>query len=105
MEEPESKIIVNTDNERIPLAAMTANKIHAKLSKLFARLSESSYVDITKDYLNYLSAHPTTQDIIVKAHRNFLTQFLQDNSQKQFFQKWFGLEASSIKLRIIQIIY
>lgn len=69
--------------------------IKAKLTQLFKGLTKDTFVTKNRDYLHYLNSNPSTQEVIVKAHKEFLTQFLKEHSQKlNIVQRWLGFEGT-----------
>lgn len=73
--------------------------IKVKLKKLFSRMQNDTFVAKNNDYLTYLVSNPTTQAVVVDAHKEFLLQYLQDHSQKlNFVQRWFGCEGKLSKV-------
>lgn len=72
----------------------TSVEIKAKLAQLFKQITKGTFAAKNSDYLRYLQSKPATQEVIVEAHKEFLTQFLQDNSKKlNIIERWFGYEG------------
>lgn len=73
---------------------ITRAEIKDKLAQLFKRITKSSSVTENGEYLRYLTSKPVTQGVIVEAHKEFLTQFLQENSTKlNIVERWLGYEG------------
>lgn len=73
--------------------------IKDKLKQMFARMQDNTFLAENSDYLRYLASTPASQKIIVEAHKEFLTDYLKEHSQKlNFFQRWFGYESKLNKL-------
>lgn len=68
--------------------------IEGKLSQLFNEVTEDNFIEKNKEYLLYLNANPATQEVIVDAHRTFLTSFLQRYSTKlTLLHNWMGFSG------------
>ena len=60
---------------------------------------KSTFAADNNEYLAYLVSHPTTQEVIVEAHKEFLTQYLQEHSKKlNIVQRWLGYEGKLNKI-------
>jgi hypothetical protein len=69
-------------------------EINAKLTQLFEQITKDTFVAKNCEYLRYLASKPTTQEVIVAAHKEFLTLYLHDHSKKlNFIQRWLGYEG------------
>ncbi|MGL5741782.1 MAG: hypothetical protein ACRCXC_04145 [Legionella sp.] len=72
----------------------TKKEIKEQLTQLFSQINNATFVTENGNYLRYLAAHPTTQEVIVAAHKEFLSEYLQEHSQKlTFVQRWLGYEG------------
>ena len=77
----------------------TKQGIKAKLSKLFAQLGRNNFTAESTNYLRYLVANPSTKAVIVAAHKEFLSEYLQHHSQKlNVVQRWLGYEGKLNKI-------
>ncbi|GGI78265.1 hypothetical protein [Legionella impletisoli] len=73
---------------------VTKQSIQAKLEKLFASKTQTLYQS-AQDYLHYLFTNPSTQEIVVSAHKEFLTDYLRHQSKRQnFVARWLGFESN-----------
>jgi hypothetical protein len=70
------------------------NEIKNQLTQLFMQINKNNFTTKNSNYLHYLAANPSTQAVIVAAHKEFLTQYLHKHSQKlNFVQRWLGYEG------------
>jgi len=71
-----------------------ATNIKEQLRQLFDHLSNSNFVVKHTQYLQYLLSNPITHAAIVAIHKEFLANYLQQNSQKlSFVKRWLGFEG------------
>jgi len=76
----------------------TKKAVKEKISQIFERMQKNMFpTDNSKhlnEYLQFLISNPTTQEVIVDAHKEFLMQYLQDHSKKlNILQRWLGYEG------------
>ncbi len=65
--------------------------IKTKLAQLFKKMNRPSFVAEQREYLRYLTSTPATQKVVVEAHKEFITSYLQEHSQQlSVFDRWFG---------------
>ncbi len=50
----------------------TRKAIKTKLKQIFKKMRKNSFVAEQNEYLTYLISHPTTQEMVVEAHKEFL---------------------------------
>lgn len=67
--------------------------IKYKLTQLLATITQDNFIDINRDYIHYLSATPVNQKLVVEAHKEFISDYLEQHAKKpNFIQRWLGYE-------------
>jgi hypothetical protein len=79
------------------LSSVTVDDVKKQLKALFKNLNKGNFVAENSRYLQYLSASSASQAVMVKAHKEFLTEYLQESS-KSAWLRCFGYGSKLSRL-------